>query len=53
MGRNDEIAVDVVINPKKSLLTAEFTEIQKEVKKAFELIERKYGAAGRSEVQSQ
>ncbi len=54
IGRNNEIAVDVVINPKKSLLTAEFTEIQQEVKKAFELIERKYGnAAGRSEVRSQ
>jgi ribonuclease P protein component len=43
LGRNSEIVVDVVINPKKSLLTAEFTQIQQEVKRAFELIERKYG----------
>ncbi|HEY1464320.1 MAG TPA: ribonuclease P protein component [Terriglobales bacterium] len=34
-------AVDVVINPKKSLLTADFTEIQREVKKAFEVVKRK------------
>jgi ribonuclease P protein component len=34
-------AVDVVINPKKSLLTADFTEIQQEVKRAFEVVKRK------------
>jgi ribonuclease P protein component len=34
-------AVDVVINPKKSLLDAEFTELQKEVGRAFQVIERK------------
>lgn len=34
-------AADVVINPKKSLLTADFTEIQQEVKKAFEVVKRK------------
>lgn len=43
LGPNSEIGVDVVINPKKSLLTAEFTAIQQDVKRAFELIERKYG----------
>ena len=35
------IAVDVVINPKKSLLTAEFPELRKEVGRAFQTIEQK------------
>ena len=34
-------AVDVVINPKKSLLTADFTELKKEVTRAFEVIAQK------------
>ena len=34
-------AVDVVINPTKSLLDAEFTELQKEAGRAFRVIERK------------
>ena len=33
--------VDVVINPKKSLLTAEFTELLREVEKAFAVIQQK------------
>ena len=33
------LAVDVVINPKKSLLTAEFAELQKEIARAFVVIE--------------
>ena len=41
MRRDSNVAVDVVINPKKSLLTAEFAEIQQEVKRAFEVIKRK------------
>jgi ribonuclease P protein component len=41
-------AVDVVINPKKSLLTADFTEIQREVKKAFEMVKRKCGESSGS-----
>ena len=35
------IAVDVVINPKKSLLDAEFPEVRKEVGRAFQVIEQK------------
>jgi ribonuclease P protein component len=35
------INADVVINPKKSLLTAEFTIVMNEVKRAFELIQQK------------
>jgi ribonuclease P protein component len=31
-------AVDVVINPKKSLLSAGFTDLQNEVRRAFEVI---------------
>jgi ribonuclease P protein component len=34
-------AVDVVINPKKSLLTADFAELKKEVTRAFEVIAQK------------
>jgi ribonuclease P protein component len=32
--------VDVVINPKKSLLKVEFSQIQKEVTRAFEVIQK-------------
>jgi ribonuclease P protein component len=35
------VAADVVINPKKSLLTADFAAVQKEVTKAFAVIEQK------------
>jgi len=31
-------AVDLVINPKKSLLTADFSDLQKEVRRAFTVI---------------
>jgi ribonuclease P protein component len=34
------LAADMVINPKKSLLTADFDELQKEVAKAFQVIEK-------------
>ena len=34
------IAVDVVINPKKSLLTAEFAEIEREMIRALEVIQK-------------
>jgi len=34
-------AVDVVINPKKSALTAEFAELKKEIARAFEVIKGK------------
>jgi ribonuclease P protein component len=33
-------AVDVVINPKKSLLTADFSEITTQIQKAFEVIQK-------------
>ncbi|MGC2260743.1 MAG: ribonuclease P protein component [Candidatus Sulfotelmatobacter sp.] len=35
------IAADVVINPKKSLLTAEFAGVLNEVRRAFEVMEQK------------
>jgi ribonuclease P protein component len=41
--------VDVVINPKKSLLTAEFAAIVNEVARAFVVIEQKLGAAPSAE----
>ena len=41
------IAADVVINPKKSLLTADFGDVLNEVKRAFDVIEQKLaGKAG-------
>ena len=40
---NKEIAADVVINPKKTLLTADFTAIANEVSRAFVVIEKKLG----------
>jgi ribonuclease P protein component len=36
----DAPAVDVVINPKPSLLKAEFSELQKEIIRAFEVIQK-------------
>ena len=32
--------LDVVINPKKSLLAADFSDIQKEIARAFEVIQK-------------
>lgn len=34
------VAVDVVINPKRSALTADFNDLQSEVTKAFQVIEK-------------
>ena len=39
-GPADGAAVDVVINPKKSLLRAEFAELRNEIDRAFEVIEK-------------
>ena len=36
-------AMDIVINPKKSLLTAEFVEVQREIRRAFEVIAESAG----------
>lgn len=36
----ETVAADVVINPKKSLLTADFKDVTKEVKRAFEVIQQ-------------
>ena len=36
-------AVDIVINPKKSLLTAAFADVQREIRRAFEVIEKSSG----------
>jgi ribonuclease P protein component len=38
------VPVDVVINPKKAVLTAEFPRIVEEVRKAFGVIEKKVGS---------
>jgi hypothetical protein len=38
-------SMDVVINPKKSLLTAAFVDVQREIRRAFEVIGK---AAGKS-----
>lgn len=37
-----DVAVDVVINPKRSALTADFNDLQSEVKKAFQVIEKDF-----------
>ncbi len=42
-GFKADVAADVVINPKKSLLTAEFSAVQGEISKAFQVIEQKLG----------
>jgi ribonuclease P protein component len=42
-GLTTSIPVDVVINPKKSLLTVEFETIQSEVVRAFEVIQNSLG----------
>jgi ribonuclease P protein component len=39
-----EISVDVVINPKKSVLTADFEAVLNEVRRAFVVIEQKLAA---------
>jgi ribonuclease P protein component len=39
--RNREVQADVVINPKNSLLTADFVDVLNEVRRAFEVIEEK------------
>ena len=36
-------AMDVVINPKKSLLTVAFVDLQSEIRRAFEVIEKAAG----------
>jgi ribonuclease P protein component len=38
-------AMDVVINPKKSLLTAAFVDLRDQVRRAFEVIEKRAGKA--------
>ena len=35
-----QVAADVVINPKRSLLAADFRALQDEIAKAFQVIER-------------
>ena len=39
-GPADGAAVDVVINPKKTVLSAEFAELRNEIERAFEVIEK-------------
>ncbi len=42
-------AMDVVINPKKSVLTAEFSELMKEVERGFQVIQASAGEASSAE----
>jgi len=39
-GLERSVAADVVINPKRSLLNAEFSDLQSQIGKAFDVIER-------------
>jgi len=41
------VAVDVVINPKKSLMTAEFSQISAEIERAFRVIRQNCEGAGK------
>jgi ribonuclease P protein component len=41
-----DLAVDVVVNPKKSVLHASFTEITQDVSRAFEIIQGKLRTGG-------
>ncbi len=43
----NDIGVDVVINPKKSLLKAEFSELLDQIERAFEIVRKSYKPAGR------
>ena len=43
------VAADVVINPKKSLLTADFAAVVAEVSRAFAIIEQKLGGKSAAE----
>ena len=38
-----EMPVDVVINPKRSLLSADFRDVQSEIARAFQVIQQKLG----------
>lgn len=39
--REASVAADVVINPKRSLLAAEFSALQRDVERAFSVIQQK------------
>lgn len=47
-GLGPEIAADIVINPKRSLLSVDFRMVQGEVSAAFRAIERSLGKSRRS-----
>jgi ribonuclease P protein component len=47
--RQVTVAADVVINPKKSVLTAEFGMLSQEVERAFAVIQQKLSEVGRSD----
>src|SRR5262249_40576867 len=44
---NPGLDVDIVINPKKSLLTADFAAVQNEVSRAFVVLEQKLSRGGK------
>jgi ribonuclease P protein component len=41
-----DLPVDIVINPKKTLLMADFAELRKEIARAFEVIEKLPSSSG-------
>ena len=47
LAEQPDLAVDIVVNPKKSVLDAEFTQLQSELKRAFEVIQHSVGARGK------
>ena len=47
LAEQPDLAVDIVVNPKKSVLDAEFTQLQSELKRAFEVIQHSVGTRGK------
>ena len=45
---DESVCVDLVINPKKSLVRAEFPELLEQIKRAFDVVQ-KFSKAGRNE----
>jgi RNase P protein component len=46
----DALAVDIVINPKKPILAADFTDVVREVERAFAVIAQKLGTGSASDL---
>ena len=52
-GISDSVNADIVINPKRSLLMADFSELRNEIAKAFVVIEQYCSSIGRNTSQRQ